>query len=803
MPVAGKDIPHDSAKGHVTGESVYVDDMPFAKNELIIDFVGSPIARGVIKSIDCSEALAVPGVVAVFTYKDLDGINKFGPITQDEYLLAEEHVSFIGEPVVVIAAETHQALRTAKPLVKINVEEHTPVLTIDQAKERDEYIDKTYYIKRGDVESVFKAAKHTIDGTIYVGGADHFYLESQACIAYPGEYDQVVVHSSTQNPSEVQQVIARVLGLQQNQVICITKRMGGGFGGKECQATHPAALAALVALKTKRPARIIYTKDDDMKFTGKRHPFQNDYKVAFDDNGVITALKLDLFADGGAANDLSTAVLGRAMTHSDNAYFIANADITGKICRTNYPPNTAFRGFGGPQGVITIENILEEIAAYLGIDSLDVRLRNLYGIEERNTTPYGQIVRNNTLPRIFDELVKTSEYRSRAKEIAEFNSDSDTHLKGISLTAIKFGISFTNTMLNQANALVNVYLDGTVQVSTGATEMGQGVNTNIQMIVADEFGIDPKYVMVMSTSTEKNNNTSATAASAATDLNGFAAVDACVKIRQGLAEVAAKYFASKEIGIGAYPEQIVFEDDYVYDRRRPDHRLKFQDLVPMAYRHRMPLGERGYYATKGIDFDWSKGQGNPFLYYTMGAAVSEVLIDRFTGDMQVQRIDVLMDVGKSINPGINRGQIIGAFVQGMGWLTTEELKYSEKGDLLSYSPTTYKIPNIMDVPEIFNVATIDNDNTVNIRGSKAVGEPPLLLAISVWTAVKHALSFVSADELPRLSAPATNEQILSRLSYYEAASQGQDGSKPRDKVQTGNGTNGKRKVGSGAGKVSV
>ncbi len=798
MPVTGKDIPHDSAKGHVTGESVYIDDMPFAKNELVIDFVGSPVARGVIKSIDFSRALEVPGVVGVFTYKDLGGTNLFGPITQDEYLLAEEHVSFIGEPVVVVAAENYQALRKAKSLVKISVEEHTPVLTVDQAKERNEYIDKTYYIRRGDVEATFRNAKHTIDGTIFISGADHFYLESQACIAYPGEYDQITVHSSTQNPSEVQQVIARVLGLQQNQVICITKRMGGGFGGKECQATHPAALAALVALKTKRPARIIYTKDDDMKFTGKRHPFQNDYKVAFDDNGVITALKVDFFADGGAANDLSTAVLGRAMTHCDNAYFIANADITGKICRTNYPPNTAFRGFGGPQGVITIENIIEEISAYLGIDSFDVRQRNLYGIEERNTTHYGQIVRNNTLHRIFEELEHTSEYRSRVQAVAEFNKSSDTHLKGISLTPIKFGISFTNTMLNQANALVNVYLDGTVQVSTGATEMGQGVNTNIQMIVADEFGIDPKQIMVMSTSTEKNNNTSATAASAATDLNGFAAVDACRKIREGLAEVAAKYFASKEIGIGAYPEQIVFEDGYVYDRRRPEHRITFQEVVPMAYRARLPLGERGYYATRGIDFDWSKGQGNPFLYFTMGAAVSEVLIDRFTGDMQVQRIDILMDVGKSINPGINRGQIIGAFVQGMGWLTTEELKYSEKGDLLSYSPTTYKIPNIMDVPDVFNVACIDNENTVNIRGSKAVGEPPLLLAISVWTAVKHALSFVSGDELPRLATPATNEQILSRLTYYENAARGQDGAKPHDKVQTGNGTNGKRKVGATA-----
>ncbi|MBK9141102.1 MAG: xanthine dehydrogenase molybdopterin binding subunit [Candidatus Melainabacteria bacterium] len=775
MSVVGRNLPHDSAREHVSGESIYIDDMPASKNELFVDFVGSPVAHGRLVSIDLSAAAKIEGVVGLFTHADL-AHNKFGPILQDEVLLVEDELEFIGQPVVVVAAETKTALAKAKKAVRLEIEELEPVLTIDEARARKQFIDREYAIQRGDLEKAFESAPHELSGTVVIGGADHFYLESQACIVYPGERDQLTIHSSTQAPSEVQHVAAHLLGLKQNQVVVITRRMGGGFGGKECQATHPAVMAALVAHKTKRPARMIYIKDDDMKFTGKRHPFQNDYRVAFDDDGRILGMSLRIFADGGAHNDLSTAVLGRALTHADNAYFIPAAEIRGRICKTNFPPNTAFRGFGGPQGVITIENIMEEIAACLGKDALDVRLANLYGIEDRNTTPYGQIVENNTLPKVFEQLEETSSYRQRFAEVERFNASCPTHLKGIALTPVKFGISFTNKFLNQANALVNVYLDGTVQVSTGATEMGQGVNTNIQMLVADEFSIDPSWVIVMATSTEKNNNTSATAASAATDLNGSAAVDACQKIKQNMAAVASRYFASKETGIGAYPEQIVFEDGQVFDRRRPDNKIAFAELVGMSYRERVSLGERGYYATRGIDFDWAAGKGVPFLYFTIGAAVSEVTIDRFTGEMRVDRIDVLMDVGKSINPGINRGQIIGGMVQGMGWLTNEELRYTETGHLLNYSPTTYKIPNIYDVPSVFNVDTIDNYCTPNVRGTKAVGEPPLLLAISVWAAIKHAISFVCGDSIPCLSVPATAEEILSRLSAPgSAGDNGRDG----------------------------
>ncbi len=546
--------------------------------------------------------------------------------------------------------------------------------------------------------------------------------------------------------------------------------MGGGFGGKECQATHPAAMASLVALKTKRPARIVYNKDDDMCVTGGRHPFQNDWKVGFTGDGTITALHVDFYSDGGAFADLSTAVMGRAMTHVDSAYFIPNAEITGSVCRTSYPPNTAFRGFGGPQGALTMEAIIEEIAVYLKKDAAGIRMRNCYRIDGRNTTPYGQIVANNTLPRLFDEIVERSDYLRRVEAVAAFNDQSRTHLRGISLTPVKFGISFNTKFLNQANALVNVYLDGSVQVSTGATEMGQGVNTKIRQLVADEFGIDASDVLLMPTSTEKNNNTSATAASSGTDLNGSAAVEACGKIRARMTEVAARALAARTDDLQASPSTIVFEGGAVYDGRRPGIRMTWRELVKASYFQRVSLGERGFYATPGIDWNAEKGKGAPFLYFTKGCAVSEVLIDRFTGMMRVLRSDLLMDIGESINPGIDRGQITGAFVQGMGWLTNEELRYAAGGELLSHSPTTYKIPNIQDLPDVFNVDCIANDtNRVNIRSSKAVGEPPLLLAISVWCAIKNALSYVSNGAIPKLDAPATGEEILMRLTELRNA----------------------------------
>jgi len=764
MSSVGRNIPHDSAPGHVSGESIYIDDMPFAKNELFVDFFWVKTAHCRIRSLDLSAAEKVAGVVGLYTYRDL-AHNIFGPIIQDELLLAEDVVMFVGHPIVIIAAETREAIAAAKRAIVIDIEPLEPIFTIEDAKAKKQFIGPTRAIRRGDVEAAFRSAENILEGVFINGGQDHFYLESQAALAVPGEYDSVVVHSSTQNPSEVQEVVAHLTGVPLNKVVIVTKRMGGGFGGKECQATHPAVMAALVAMKTKRPARIVYNKDDDMQVTGGRHPYRNDYKVAFDANGVITAVKIEFFSDGGAFADLSTSVMGRAMTHADNAYYLPNAEIIGTVCRTNYAPNTAFRGFGGPQGIATIENILEEIALFLGIDPIDVRRRNCYGIDDRNTTPYGQRVGNNMLPKLFEEIEPRSDYRKRVAEIAKHNETSPTTLRGIACTAVKFGISFNTKFLNQGNALVNVYLDGTVQVSTGATEMGQGVNTKIRQLVADEFAIDAEDVILMPTSTEKNNNTSATAASSGADLNGGAAVDGAQKIRARMAGVAAEYF-SRVVGLEPDPEHIIFKDGEIFDDRAPEQRVPWHGLVKMAYLERVSLGERGFYATKGLDWDADRGMGTPFLYFTQGVAVSEVEIDRFTGAMRVRRSDLLMDIGESINPGIDRGQITGAFIQGMGWLTNEELRYSDDGVLLSHSPTTYKIPNIQDVPEVFNVDWIKNDqNQLNIRSSKAVGEPPLVLSISVWMAVKNALSYVT-NEIPKLNAPATGEEILMRLTAY-------------------------------------
>ncbi len=730
----GHDVPHDSARGHVSGESIYIDDIPPMHRELIVDFVWSPYAHAKIKSIALPEH--VDGVVALYTHRDLVH-NELGPIIADEPLLASDVCTFIGQPIVVIAAETREAINAAKRAIRIEYEELTPILTIEDAIAARSFIGETRFIRRGDADAALASAEHVLEGVFDNGGQDHFYLESQAALVVPGEHGALTVHSSTQHPTEVQEVIAHLLGLDMSQVVVNTKRMGGAFGGKEAQATHPATMAALVALRTKRPARIVYDKDSDMHVTGKRHPFRNRYKVGFTSAGEIVAMKVEFYSDGGAYADLSPAVMARAMTHAENAYFIPNAEILGTVCRTNLPPNTAFRGFGGPQGVATMENIIEEIAATLNRDALEIRRINCYGIDTRNTTPYLEVVENNTLPRLFTELEQRCDYRARMDAVHAFNDSSRTQIKGLSMSAVKFGISFNTKFLNQANALVNIYLDGSVQVSTGATEMGQGVNTKIRQIVADELRVPLARVQVMQTSTEKNNNTSATAASSGADLNGFAARDACMRLRQRLDDVQTRY---------------------------PD--FDWPKLVKAAYMERVPLGERGFYATPRIDWDWTSGQGHPFLYFTMGTACSEVLIDRFTGELKVLRSDVLMDIGKPLNPGIDRGQLVGGFIQGLGWVTTEDLRYTDKGVLLSHSPTTYKIPNVNDLPEHFSVDWIDVENPVNIKGSKAVGEPPLLMAISVWCAVKHALRFVSNGEVPKLRLPATNEEILMRLTEY-------------------------------------
>ena len=763
--VVGKQVPHDSAVGHVTGEALFVDDLPSAKNELIVDYIASPVAHGKIMSLNSGELAKLDGIVEVITHADVPGHNLYGPVIKDERFLAEDIVEYVGQPIAIIAGESRRAIRQAKKRTLLEIQELTPVFTIDEAITAKQFIGVPRTFKQGNFDKAWRESKHKLTGTFVSNGQEQFYLESQAALAWPGEYGEIQVHSSSQNPTEIQEVVAEALGLGFHEVVCVCKRMGGGFGGKETQAVIPAVMAALVAAKTQRPTRVAYSKDDDMRSTGKRHPYKIHYKAAFTSEGKITGVKFDIYSNGGAAADLSTAIMERTLFHSENAYFIPNLVFNGTICKTNFPPNTAFRGFGGPQGMANIENVIQEIAIYLKKDALEVRRLNCYSHHERNVTPYGQIVQNHILPEIIDQLAKTSEYRKRMTEVEEFNRQSTTHLRGLALTPMKFGISFTTKFLNQGNALVNVYKDGTVQVSTGGTEMGQGLNTKIRQLVADEFAISYDDVRMMITSTEKNNNTPPTAASAGTDLNGFAAVNACQKIRSNLSAFASRYFASEELGFDHSVEHICFEESSVFDDRTPDKTLSFRELVQLAFMDRVSMGARGFYRTPEINFNRDIEKGEPFFYYTTGAAVSEVLIDRFTGYLKLERSDLLMDIGESINPGIDRGQIIGGFIQGVGWVTNEDLRYSDKGELLSYSPTTYKIPNIQDLPEIFNVDTISNPHhQINIRRSKAVAEPPLMLCLSVWIAVKHALSCVQNGVSPQLNLPATGEEILRRLT---------------------------------------
>lgn len=765
MPAVGRDIPHDSAAGHVTGESVFIDDIAPSHGELLVDVYGSPVARGTIRSIDLNEARKVPGVVGLYTATDVPGHNRFGPVLQDEDLLAADECVYIGHPIVIIAATSRRAIDIAKQRIKVVMDELPPILSIDAAIAAKSFIGPKRTINRGDVDAAMVAAPRKLSGSMVVGGQEHFYLESQAAIVHPGEGGTFSVQSSTQHPTEVQALVAEVLGVSFNAVTVITRRMGGGFGGKETQAAQPAMYAAIVAHHTKRPARVVYVRDDDMVVTGKRHPYLSYWDVGFDDQGRILSLAIDYFSNGGSSTDLSLAVMERTMLHTDNAYFLPNARITGQVCKTNLPSNTAFRGFGGPQGVVNIENIIEAIAGELGIDALDVRRANLYGIDDRNVTPYGQIVRNNTLHGLFDQLERTSDYRTRRAEIEAFNAASRTHVRGLSMTAVKFGISFTKQHLNQGNALVNIYTDGTILVTTGGTEMGQGVNTRVRQIVADELGVPYDSVRVGATDTSKNNNTSPTAASSGTDLNGAAAVDACSRLRARLGEFAAKLLSDNDSGLFASPGNVVFQDGRVWDDRRAETTYSFKEIVQQAYMARVNLGERGFYATPGVDYNRETGKGTPFLYYTNGTCAAEVLIDRLTGETKVTRVDLLMDIGVAINPGLDRGQVVGGFIQGMGWVTTEELKYNAKGTLLSHSPTTYKIPNIGDLPDVFNVDMYPNpDNAISIKRSKAVGEPPLLMGISVWTAVKDALRSVSGEAFAGLQLPATGEEVLMRMT---------------------------------------
>ncbi len=802
-------LPHDSAHLHVMGQSEYVDDRPATAGEVFVEVVYSTEAHAKVLSLDMKAALAYAGVVGIYTGKDFHQ-NLWGTIFKDQPLLATEDVRFCGEGLALIAATSREAARAARALVKVKYQVLPPLLSIDDARKAGSFIGHPRKIERGDVEGEFVKAPLKLTGHVTLRGADHFYLESQASIAYPKEDGQIEVHSSSQHPTEVQHVIAHALGLPQNQVVCVVKRMGGAFGGKESQAAPFAAFVALVAQKLKRPARIILTKDDDMIMTGKRNPFENKYRVGFDLEGRILTLDAELYSDGGAYADLSTSIMERAMLHIDNAYFIPHLRVIGQVCRTHFHPHTAFRGFGGPKGVATIELIIEEIAHQLKKDPLEIRKLNCYNDRDnRNLTHYGQKVENNLLPALFQQLEEECDYIARRKSIQSHNQEvlsgeqrpDPPVLKGLSLTAVKFGISFTTRFLNQANALVIIHRDGTLQVSTGATEMGQGVNARIAELVASELGLQRDHIRILPTSTDRNANTSPTAASSGTDLNGAAALLATRKIKMRLSDLASKLFdipesrwARHTAGLGTEKELestsshlfsgqnaneladwqsgratfqgVCFENGEVFHQHHPQRRISFAALVNEAFHNRISLSEYGHYRIPTLSFNKVAGEGRAFLYFTQGVAASEVTVDLDTGEAKVTRVDILMDLGRPVNEGLDIGQVTGGFIQGLGWVTTEKLFYNKKGLLVSHSPSTYKIPNIQDTPRQFNVKLMANTaNHANVRGTKASGEPPLLLAISVWTAIHDAIKNlpIYRNSFPHLELPATQEEILRAL----------------------------------------
>ncbi len=755
-------IPHDSAIKHVSGESVYVGDMASNFQQLVGRVVYSKHAHSKIISIDLLNAKKLKGVHAILSFKDIPGVNQMGPVVHDELCLAIDKVECVGQAILLIAAESDEIAFEAEQLIAIEYEPLEAVLSLRNAIEKNTLLGPVRTMQRGDADAAMKKAPHTFIGELETGAQEHWYLETQSCLCIPGEGKEITAYSSTQHPSETQAIIAEVLGIPKNEVVVEIRRMGGAFGGKETQGNWVAAWSALLCNATKRPVKIILFRDDDQIMTGKRHPYLIKYEVGFDEDGKILALKFEQNADGGCATDLSMAILERAMLHADSSYFIPNMHVVGKAYKTNIPSNTAFRGFGGPQGMAAMEAVVDRIARYLKKDAVDVRKINFYGVDTNNITHYGQVVELNRLHTMYDQLIFSSDYKNRKKAIEEFNSKNEFYKKGIALTPVKFGISFTTSFLNQAGALVNIYKDGTVLVNHGGTEMGQGLNTKIMQIAAAELGISTKHIKVNATNTSKVPNTSATAASAGTDLNGMAVKNAIDTLRKRIAEAMAIEFSKQNSEKKSVAENIVFENDFIFDKLFPEYKMTFGDAMALMHFNQISLGSTGFYFTPNIGWDKSTGWGKPFNYYAFGMCVSEVEVDTLTGFYKNLRTDILHDVGDSINPGLDIGQIEGAYIQGLGWCTTEEVKWNDKGHLLNHSPDTYKIPSIQDIPNDFRVALAQGVANPNaIRKSKAVGEPPFMLAFATWLAIKDAVSAVASHQYePQFKLPATNEVIL-------------------------------------------
>jgi xanthine dehydrogenase large subunit len=762
--VVGKARAHESAHLHVAGRAAYIDDIPEVAGTLHCALGLSPVAHGRLKGARLDALRALPGVVAVLAADDIPGRNDCGAIVHDEPILADGELRYLGQPVFAVVATTRDAARRAAAKAKdvVDIEPLPSVLTARDAHAKQQYVLPPMHLTRGDPRAAIDAAPHRLTESLEVGGQEQFYLEGQISYAVPREDDTMLVHCSTQHPTEMQHAVAHALNLHAHHVQVVCRRMGGGFGGKESQSAPFACIAAVAAQKLQRPVKLRLDRDDDFLVTGRRHGFSYDWEVGFDDDGRLLGIELTMISNAGHSADLSGPVMTRAVCHFDNAYWLPNVGIHGYSARTNTQSNTAFRGFGGPQGALAIEFILDSVARRLKLDPLAVRRANYYGTKANNVTPYQQRVDDNVIRPLTDRLVQTSGYAQRRDGIARFNAASPVLKKGLALTPVKFGISFNVNHFNQAGALVHVYNDGSVLVNHGGTEMGQGLNTKVAMVVAHELGIPLERVRVTATDTEKVANTSATAASTGSDLNGKAAQDAARQIKQRLAAFAAHKYACPESAVR-------FADDRV---TAGGVTVPFATLIAEAYIARVQLWSDGFYATPGLHWDREKLTGRPFYYFAYGAAVSEVLLDTLTGEWRLLRADVLHDVGKSLNPAIDIGQVEGAFIQGMGWLTMEELVWHpQTGLLTTHAPSTYKIPTANDCPADFHVALFENANTEDsIHRSKAVGEPPLLLPFSVLLAIRDAVSAVGGHEMdPPLQAPATCESILRAVEAVKEA----------------------------------
>jgi xanthine dehydrogenase large subunit len=751
----GVSLFHESARAQVAGAATYIDDIAEIKGTLHAAPILSNVAHGHLRGIDTSEALKMPGVRGVVLARDIPGEPVLATFTHDEPIFARDTVEFLGQVVGVIVADTVMQARRAARKVKLDIEPLPAILDPREALRQKSFVLPPVTVKRGDAQAGMSRAPHRLAGTLEVGGQEHFYLEGQVGYALPLEQGQWRIHSSTQHPGEVQHWVAHALGVGSHAVSVECRRMGGGFGGKETQAGHIAVWAAVAASKFKLPVKLRLDRDDDFMTTGKRHPFAYDYEVGFDDNGRILGLMLVMAVNCGWSADLSGPVADRAVFHADNAYFLGDVEIVSYRCKTNVQSHTAFRGFGGPQGMIVTETVLGDIARTLGKDPLDVRRANFYGLDDRNVTHYQMKVEDNILVPLVSRLEETSRYRERRATIASWNAQSEVIKRGIAITPVKFGISFTATFFNQAGALVHCYTDGTVQINHGGTEMGQGLHTKICQIVADELGIAFEKICITATDTSKIPNASATAASSGTDLNGRAAQFAARQVRERLAQ----YVAEKQ---NCRPEQVIFGNGQVSG---PQAVMTWEQLLDDAYHARVQLWSDGFYKTPKIHYDKETLTGRPFYYFAYGAACSEVAIDTLTGENRVLAVDILHDVGTSVNPAIDVGQIEGGFIQGMGWLTTEQLVWNDKGYLSTHAPSTYKIPATGDVPGHFRVDLWPEANPEdNVGGSKAVGEPPFMLAISVWEALRDAVAHARRDGRVHMDSPGTAENVLKALN---------------------------------------